>query len=63
MTKDSILNSYMKCTFTFSLKKTLLVWVDPDINVQVEGRVELNNLAQVATEDKRVSIISLDHFI
>lgn len=58
MTKNSILNSHMKCTFTFSLKKTLVVWVDPDINVQVDGRVDLNNLAQVAMEDKRVSIIS-----
>lgn len=48
----------MKCTFTFSLKKTLVVWVDSDINVQIDGRVDLNNLAQVAMEDKRVSIIS-----
>lgn len=38
--------------FTFNLKKTLVVWVNPDISVQVEGRVDLNNLAQVAMEDK-----------
>lgn len=39
--------------FTFSLKKTLvgLCW---SRHQRIEGRVDLNNLAQVAMEDKGV---------